>query len=116
MAIKKQTKTGTKTAAPRKGGDGKTTSSKSTGRAKAPRGDSHLTKETRTAMTKRARQTLGDSDRIRQAKVAISKMVSSASFNWNDDSRGYALVSIIREGIDFKTFQAVAERIPVKGG
>lgn len=38
----------------------------------------------------------------------------NVSFDWNDDSRGYDLVSIIRQGINYKTFQSVANTTPLK--
>lgn len=42
----------------------------------------------------------------------IEKNLSSVSFDWNDDSRGFELVSVIREGIDYKLFRKVAENLP----
>ena len=42
----------------------------------------------------------------------IEKNLSLVSFDWNDDSRGFDLVSVIREGIDYKLFRKVAEYLP----
>lgn len=42
----------------------------------------------------------------------VQKNLSSVSFDWNDDSRGFDLVSVIREGIDYKLFRKVAENLP----
>ncbi|MGB5402653.1 MAG: antitoxin Xre/MbcA/ParS toxin-binding domain-containing protein [Robiginitalea sp.] len=42
------------------------------------------------------------------------KLLESVSYDWNDDSRGFALVTVIRDGIDYKTFERVAENTPLK--
>jgi len=38
--------------------------------------------------------------------------IGSVSFDWNDDSRGYGLVSVIRDGIDYQTFQVIIDKTP----
>ncbi|WP_276166766.1 type II RES/Xre toxin-antitoxin system antitoxin [Zobellia alginiliquefaciens] len=43
----------------------------------------------------------------------VKKEIAYVSFDWNDDSRGYELVSVIREGINYSTFQVVAKRAPL---
>lgn len=42
------------------------------------------------------------------------KLLAAVSYDWNDDSRGYDLVRVIREGIDYKTFETVAAKTPLK--
>lgn len=42
------------------------------------------------------------------------KIIDAVSYDWNDDSRGFALVTVIRDGIDYKTFERVAVKTPLK--
>jgi|TARA_R110000744_G_scaffold143894_1_gene255887 putative toxin-antitoxin system antitoxin component (TIGR02293 family) len=42
------------------------------------------------------------------SEIVVSHL-KSVSFDWNDDKRGFGLVSMIRNGIDYKTFQTVAK-------
>lgn len=42
------------------------------------------------------------------------KILAAVSYDWNDDSRGLELVTVIRDGIDYKTFESVAVNTPLK--
>jgi len=42
------------------------------------------------------------------------KILEVVSYDWNDDSRGFQLVKVIRDGIDYKTFESVALKTPLK--
>ena len=42
------------------------------------------------------------------------KILEAVSYDWNDDSRGFELVTVIRDGIDYKTFESVAVKTPLK--
>tara|TARA_R110002049_G_scaffold78986_1_gene201553 strand:+ start:4646 stop:5251 length:606 start_codon:yes stop_codon:yes gene_type:complete len=42
------------------------------------------------------------------------QMLAQVSYDWNDDVRGLELVTLIRDGIDYKTFEIVAARTPLK--
>ena len=44
----------------------------------------------------------------------LKEQLAEISYGWNDDSRGFDLVSVIRDGIDYKTFESVAAHIPLK--
>jgi len=39
--------------------------------------------------------------------------LTTVSFDWNDDYRGLDLVSVIRNGIDYKLFRTVTENLPL---
>ncbi len=41
-------------------------------------------------------------------------LLAAISYDWNDDARGLALVNLIREGMDYNTFERVAAQIPLK--
>lgn len=41
------------------------------------------------------------------------KMLAAVSYDWNDDSRGFELVTVIRDGIDYRTFEIVAAKTPL---
>lgn len=41
-------------------------------------------------------------------------LLAGVSYDWNDDARGLALVNLIREGMDYHTFETVAGHIPLK--
>lgn len=43
----------------------------------------------------------------------VKKNVHSISYDWNDDSRAYELLTVIREGFDYRTFQNVANNTPL---
>ncbi len=53
----------------------------------------------------------GQKKRITEGETL--ELVGSASFNWNDDSRGYALVTVIRNGITYNTFKELAKVTPL---
>ncbi len=40
-------------------------------------------------------------------------LMATVSYDWNDDARGLALVHVIRDGIDYKTFEIVAAKTPL---
>ena len=42
------------------------------------------------------------------------KVLETVSYDWNDDSRGFQLVKVIRGGIDYKAFESVAANTPLK--
>ena len=42
------------------------------------------------------------------------KFLEAVSYDWNDDSRGFELVTVIRDGIDYETFESVAVKTPLK--
>ncbi|WP_430966784.1 type II RES/Xre toxin-antitoxin system antitoxin [Spongiimicrobium sp. 2-473A-2-J] len=42
------------------------------------------------------------------------KILEAVSYDWNDDSRGFELVTVIRDGIDYEAFESVAVKTPLK--
>ena len=42
------------------------------------------------------------------------KILETVSYDWNDDSRGFQLVKVIRGGIDYKAFESVAANTPLR--
>ncbi len=61
------------------------------------------------------------SNRVRQVtyvsrgdSLAKKDILAEVSYEWNDDSRGLELVTVIRDGIDYKTFETVAAKTPLK--
>ncbi|MEA1786378.1 DNA recombination protein RmuC [Arenibacter sp. GZD96] len=42
------------------------------------------------------------------------RILASVSYDWNDDARSLALVRLIREGMDYHTFETVAAQTPLK--
>lgn len=45
---------------------------------------------------------------------APKQILAGVSYDWNDDIRGLELVTLIRDGIDYRTFEIVAARTPLK--
>ncbi|WP_430909539.1 type II RES/Xre toxin-antitoxin system antitoxin [Maribacter sp. 2-571] len=43
-----------------------------------------------------------------------SELLAAVSYDWNDDARGLLLVAVIRGGIDYKTFESIALKTPLK--
>ncbi len=41
-------------------------------------------------------------------------LLASVSYAWNNDARSLALVNLIREGMDYRTFETLAGQIPLK--
>jgi len=75
------------------------------------KGEYNLKKSSGQVILTPADHTIKHTSNIEQVKT-ISELISTVSFDWNDDARVLDLVSVIRSGIDYNTFRLVTAEFP----
>ncbi len=96
---------------------------KESGRAKQVKAVSHGVssyKKVPVRKTVNQKRAVGEEIEVAKNRVEFTfkgnpqKILETVSYDWNDDSRGFELVTVIRDGIDYKTFESVAVKTPLK--